>query len=152
MSRGIISSRGDKIVCGSPTHSYQHSIRERLNIEEALIRIVMTSTTATRASGSCEVRHVGRVTDAEELLRLPECELVDAEGAEVSGDGSTLTFHCLSGKDKCGFQVMAIAVGKQFAVFVRGEHSHGKVAGVEKGAQNEYGENLVEVKQRCQLH
>jgi len=77
------------------------------------------------------VRFICRVTSVEELLRLPECELIDVERVEVEANNTTTIFHCLHRDDyNCRYKVIAMqqgSEGQQFIVYVNGVHQHGEV-------------------------
>jgi len=89
-----------------------------------------------------EMRLIGCVSDASELLDLPEYDLMDAEGAEVSADCSTLTFHCIHREEhNCDYKVMAVQEGQYFMAYLDGEHSHGEEVGMQVGEAG--GENKV---------
>lgn len=79
-------------------------------------------------AGSNERRLIGRVTKSREIQHLPQCESVNIEKAEMSGDRTNLTFHCLHrGVDNCPFKIVIVQDArdrKHFDAYACGEHSH----------------------------
>lgn len=80
-------------------------------------------------------RLIGHVTDASELLSLPECQLLDAGKPTLGDDNTSLAFPCVHREGHhCKFEVLAVNVGTEegdggggYNVYVTGTHTHGGV-------------------------